>query len=290
VSVQAVRWAAEQTTGSPMSKLVLYALAEHANTTGHCHPSLSTLATETEASTSTVKRALSALTEARLISRTPRTRGTGATTSTGYTLALHRSDSTPGTSAAEVTPSQGAAHGEPGTGSERATPRLTVSPYARSTVSYQGEPPVEPTTEPSRYGRVRTSGTATPADLAATAVRPDAYRLVAAWRERTGAAYRPTTVRALAKHADTVLRDGGNAEALQAALDEWDRRPDARPGLLPHLYDDAIKAARLAEQPAARSAPRSARGDKVRGWLALAEQADDQAASVEHLAVEAGRS
>jgi hypothetical protein len=121
-------------------------------------------------------------------------------------------------------------------------------------------------------GGTRTRGTTTAAELAATASRPDAYRLVTAWRDQTGAAYRPATIRALAKQADGILRDGGALVPLRAALDEWNRRAGARPGLLPHLYDDAVKAARLAEQPAARPPVRSARGEKVRGWLALAAE------------------
>ncbi|MBB5853954.1 hypothetical protein ACFQ05_11655 [Amycolatopsis umgeniensis] len=105
------------------------------------------------------------------------------------------------------------------------------------------------------------------------------------WRDQTGAAYRPATIRALAKQADGILRDGGALAPLRAALDEWDRRPDARPGLLPHLYDDAVKAARRIEQPAAHPPVRSARGEKVRGWLALAaEPAPVEAEPVEQLA------
>ncbi|OKJ98869.1 hypothetical protein [Amycolatopsis sp. CB00013] len=130
------------------------------------------------------------------------------------------------------------------------------------------------------------------AELSATASRPDAYRLVTSWRDQTGAPYRPATIRALAKQADGILRDGGALVPLRAALDEWDRRPDARPGLLPHLYDDAVKATRLTKQPPTRSsAPRSARGEKVRGWLALAAaSAPTDAEPVELLGAGGGQS
>jgi hypothetical protein len=162
-------------------------------------------------------------------------------------------------------------------------------------VSQEGEPPVEPTTEP-KSSAARTRGTTTPAELAATAVRPDAYRLVSAWRTETGVAYRPATVRALAKHADGILRDGGDPLAVRAALDAWHRRPDARPGLLPHLYDDAVKARHHAGRtPASGLSPRDA---KAAGWFALAaefaaEDADTTTTTVvdaEVLTLDGGRS
>ncbi|MBB4969105.1 hypothetical protein [Saccharothrix violaceirubra] len=99
---------------------------------------------------------------------------------------------------------------------------------------------------------------------------------MSAWREQTGAAYRPATVRALARHVDDLLRDGGDLVALRAALDEWHRRPGARPGLLPHLYDDAVKITARPRRAAQTPVARSARGEKVRGWLALADEGQDQ--------------
>jgi hypothetical protein len=94
--------------------------------------------------------------------------------------------------------------------------------------------------------RPRPRVTTTPAELAATAVTPQAYTLVAAWRATHQQRYRPGTYRALAKLADAILADGGAAELIRAALDEWDTRPNARPGLLPHLYDDEVKTSRAA--------------------------------------------
>jgi hypothetical protein len=127
-------------------------------------------------------------------------------------------------------------------------------------------------------------------------VRPDAYRLVSAWRTETGVAYRPATVRALAKHADGILRDGGDPAAVRAALDEWNRRPDARPGLLPHLYDDAVKARHHPGRTAA-SGGMSTRDAKAAGWFALAAElaAEDatttaKAVDVDMLRVDGGRS
>lgn len=283
MSVQAIRWAAEHQAGGPMPKLVLYALAEHANRDGRATTSVATLARETEASERTVRRALDTLTGRRLIIRARRQRGTGADTSNEYQLNLDHPQATD-----TMTPSLGGHRDTPGgrtdppPESERHPRTVTPTPHAGDTATPQGEPQLlNRSTEPNRPAHPGPRGTTTPADLAATAVRPDAYRLVAAWREQTGAAYRPATLRALAKHADTLLRDGGNPAAVRAALDEWDRRPNARPGLLPHLYDDAVKAARHTHRPA----PPSARGDKVRGWLTLAS-----AEPAEQLADQDGRS
>jgi hypothetical protein len=252
-----------------------------------------------------VKRALAALVELKLVIRRPRTRGTGATTSTGYTLALpNRKPNKDGEQGSQratgdrLTPSHPpaqAAQCEPGGSSPGATPPLSVSPYAWLTVSQEGEPPVEPTTEPKSSGtRAGTRGTTTVAELSATAVRPDAYRLVSAWRTETGVAYRPATVRALAKHADGILRDGGDPAAVRAALDAWHRRPDARPGLLPHLYDDAVKAR---QRPAQTAGGLSTRDAKAAGWFALAAEfaAEDAATTTttvdaEMLTLDGGRS
>ena len=80
---------------------------------------------------------------------------------------------------------------------------------------------------------------------------------------------------------------------IPAALDLWHGRTGASPGLLPHLYIDALKAAQGAtnggrptrgdkvrgwleidDNPGAPQ-PRSARGDKVRGWLELEDEPGD---------------
>ncbi|WP_424183832.1 helix-turn-helix domain-containing protein [Actinokineospora sp. G85] len=266
-----------------MPKLVLYALADHANRDGRATTSIRTLARETEASERTVRRALDALAERRLIGRARRQRGTGADTSNEYRLAL---DSHPRPDTVTPAPS---GHTDSPPVSELHPRTVTATPHAGDTATPQGEPELQNRRkEPSRPARSPARSPATLADLSASAVRPDAYRLVSTWREQTGTAYRPATVRALARHVDDVLRDGGDPTAVRAALDEWHRRPDARPGLLPHLYDDAIKAAARPRPQTATPTGRTTRGDKVRGWLALA---DDQAEPVEldRLAIEGAR-
>ncbi|GAA1029725.1 MULTISPECIES: helix-turn-helix domain-containing protein [Amycolatopsis] len=294
MSVQALRWAAEQEVGGPMPKLVLYALAEHANRDGYTTTSLATLARETEASRRTVQRGLDTLVEQGLIARTRRQRGTGADTSSEYRLMLNRpgdgATPTPRREGHTDTPErQSDAPPVP----ERHPESAGQTPHAGVTATAQGEPELlNRTTEPGRHARPHTRGTTTATELSATASRPDAYRLVTSWRDQTGTAYQPATIRALAKQVDGILRDGGALVPLRAALDEWDRRPDARPGLLPHLYDDAVKAARHAGQPSTRSpTPRSARGEKVRGWLALAaESAPTDGEPVELLVASGGNS
>jgi hypothetical protein len=45
---------------------------------------------------------------------------------------------------------------------------------------------------------------------------------------------------AISKHVAAIVQANGDRAAVQAALAEWDRRADAKAGLLPHLYDDAL--------------------------------------------------
>jgi len=81
--------AMRQTGLKPASKIVLYWLADHHNSeTGHCFPSLKTLASECEMDVATVKRHLAGLESAGLIERRHRHRENGSQTSTEYTLHL----------------------------------------------------------------------------------------------------------------------------------------------------------------------------------------------------------
>ncbi|RKT85627.1 hypothetical protein SAMN05421805_12770 [Saccharopolyspora antimicrobica] len=124
--------------------------------------------------------------------------------------------------------------------------------------------------ESSSRASARRRGTTTLVQLADSAVKPDARRIVDAWRnsQPDAAKYRPQTIREIGKVIDGLLRDGADPELVRAALDEWDRRPEVhRPGALPYVYDDVIKAARAAQKPAQPA--RSARGDKVRGYLGI---------------------
>ena len=75
MSVRAIAWAFGQSVGSPMAKLALLKLADHADENGECFPSIERIATDTEMNERSVRRHLEALEAAGLIDR--RTRGRG---------------------------------------------------------------------------------------------------------------------------------------------------------------------------------------------------------------------
>ena len=75
MSVRAIAWAFGQSVGSPMAKLVLLKLADHADEAGECFPSIERIATDTEMNERSVRRHLEVLEAAGLIDR--RTRGRG---------------------------------------------------------------------------------------------------------------------------------------------------------------------------------------------------------------------
>ncbi|WP_156893124.1 hypothetical protein [Actinokineospora enzanensis] len=103
------------------------------------------------------------------------------------------------------------------------------------------------TTRSSSSGYARTR--ATLHNLNQNAVTAPAYQLVATWRQTHNTPNNPDHYTAIAHHVDTLLTRNANPDLIRAALHEFDRRPDAKPGLLPHLYDDAVKAARAAQMP-----------------------------------------
>lgn len=81
-------WASQQKTGSPTKKAVLLALANRANhDTGDCHPSVDTIAEETELGTATVKRALKDLADDGFVVRTRRRRKDGSLGTYSYEFA-----------------------------------------------------------------------------------------------------------------------------------------------------------------------------------------------------------
>lgn len=85
MSLDAVRWAKHQTTGSAPRKAVLLALADrHHAETGACFPSVETIAKDTELSERTVRRALDDLAEAGFVTRERRRRGDGSLSTYAY--------------------------------------------------------------------------------------------------------------------------------------------------------------------------------------------------------------
>ncbi|GLZ34853.1 hypothetical protein Lesp02_70400 [Lentzea sp. NBRC 105346] len=132
--------------------------------------------------------------------------------------------------------------------------------------------------------RARTRERVSAAQLAATASKPEAWRLVAAWADTLDEPILTPDRRELAKHVDTLLAQGATLPTLRVALDLWATQ-GRTPNYLPHAYREASRAARQAasdergavDVPGSRvrgrdSAPRSARGEKVRGWLAVDDE------------------
>lgn len=89
MSVRAINDAYRVKAGSPSSKMVLLALANHAGEDSKCWPSISKLETETELHANTVRRSLRDLERRGLISREERySPGTRCRISDLYTLHL----------------------------------------------------------------------------------------------------------------------------------------------------------------------------------------------------------
>lgn len=72
MAIATIAWAFEQRLANPTAKLVLLALADHADGNGLCWPSISRLEQRTSLSRSSVIRALAELEQLRLIERTRR--------------------------------------------------------------------------------------------------------------------------------------------------------------------------------------------------------------------------
>lgn len=81
-------------------------------------------------------------------------------------------------------------------------------------------------------------------ELADTAVNPPTNSILSAWRNSHHPRYSGGTYSAIGKHVALLLADGHTADTIRAALAEWDRRADAKPGLLPHLVDDLVHSTR----------------------------------------------
>lgn len=90
MSVEALAWAFRQHVGDPIGKLVLIALANHANEDWVCTPGRKTLAKHAECSVDSVDRRLVDLIEARYVSKENRVSGKGDPTSNSYRLNRER--------------------------------------------------------------------------------------------------------------------------------------------------------------------------------------------------------
>jgi len=105
-------------------------------------------------------------------------------------------------------------------------------------------------------------------------VRTGAWSVINPWRAEHSPPYRTSTYRELAKHVDALLSAGAPPELVRGALDAWDARPGhAAPGLLPHLYDDAVRASRA--RPASPVLP-AASPSRIEAGLAAQNAAFDR--------------
>lgn len=69
MAINAIEWAFEQNIAIPSAKLVLLSLADHANTTGYCWPSIARLSKRTGLSRATIFRSIETLTGLGLIAQ-----------------------------------------------------------------------------------------------------------------------------------------------------------------------------------------------------------------------------
>ena len=88
MSFNAVDWAFDQDTGDSSSKLVLLALARHANEQHQCWPSLSRISKITNLSSSTVKRKIKELEDKGFINHKRRRTDDGKPTSNFYQICI----------------------------------------------------------------------------------------------------------------------------------------------------------------------------------------------------------
>lgn len=86
MSVEALSWAFKQTVGDSVAKLILIALADHANEEFVCTPGRKTLARYAECSTDTVDRKVALLVTAKLAEKVARRSDKGDPTSNAYRL------------------------------------------------------------------------------------------------------------------------------------------------------------------------------------------------------------
>ncbi len=90
MSLRALTWAWEQELTNPSEKLVLLAIADHANDDGMCWPSMSHVAERCLLSTRQIQRITEHLVDYGLVSRERRKRPDGTLGTYTYTLNIHR--------------------------------------------------------------------------------------------------------------------------------------------------------------------------------------------------------
>lgn len=119
-------------------------------------------------------------------------------------------------------------------------PEPFPEPFAEPPGEGEGVGEVVKSLKPVVATRTRDQPRATAEQLAKTATDPATYRLIATWRGTHQPPYRADVYTAISKHVAGLIATGGDHDAIRDALVEWDTRADAKPGLIPHLYDDAL--------------------------------------------------
>lgn len=130
MSVEASAWAWSRDELGSRDRLVLLALADHADREGCCFPGQGSIAQKTGLSRDTVGRAVRHLERAGYLEREPRTRGDGGRTSDLYKLAV-TPPAQSGTPSAGAPPAPGQRAGE-------------APPQGAGDVNHQGKSSVEP--------------------------------------------------------------------------------------------------------------------------------------------------
>lgn len=286
MSTQAIRWARRQRTGSPVSKAVLYVLADHHNAgSGLCCPSTRTIAEEADTDQRTVRRHLDALAERGLVAWT----GGNGRGRNRYVLALGSEGQDPSQDAAVVrgeTP-----HGE--SRSEAPENRSEALIFRSETTqasdqhkqiskrtTYRSEEQEAAATPPPAGARAHPGGRArehaSPADLNATAASGTAYGLVSEWAGRNRGVLNGHR-RALQREVDRLLAERADPALIPDALDEVHRNPRWKDPVksLRFAYDDVRRRAASSD---AAAPTHNATDDNIRALLAGVERPDTRPA------------
>ena len=96
MSLEAMNWAWEQPVAKSTNKLVLLALADHANSDGECWPSMKRIAERSDISPRHVSRAINELVDLGLVEKASRRRHGGQYRGWDYRVLVHRTPASTG--------------------------------------------------------------------------------------------------------------------------------------------------------------------------------------------------
>jgi DNA-binding transcriptional ArsR family regulator len=129
MSIDALNWAWEQECPNPTAKLVLMALADHANADGECWPSMKKIAERSGITARQVSTHISRLSELGLVEKASRRRFGGQYRGWDYRLNIHRKQATSGSTLPVTSGSSASSPAEAGFRSEPSENRQ-VEPLA----------------------------------------------------------------------------------------------------------------------------------------------------------------